>query len=44
MFTSLSVFVLLYLVYFCVTDYLDNVKRKEDNEWLKREWKNKDSL
>jgi len=44
MFVMLSVFVLLYLVYFCVTDYHDNVKRKEYNEWLNRQWKEKDSL
>ncbi len=43
MFTVLSVVVLLYLVYFCYTDYLDNIKKKEYNEWLKREWKEKDS-
>ena len=44
MFTVLSVFVVLYLVYFCYTDYLGNVKKKEHNEYMDRLWKEKDSL
>jgi hypothetical protein len=36
--------VVVFLGYFCYTDYIDNVKKKEYNEWLKREWADKDSM